>query len=109
MRGRDPFVALLLEVAGGFPRFDLIITSMRLGDMDATEFAGRIRSSGLYVPVYMLAFNNRDLTEVMGRDDIGVLDGVFLLPLLDVPLHLRVAVEAHEQLLKAGDYPVLDG
>jgi CheY-like chemotaxis protein len=59
-------------------RFDMIITSIQLGDMNAMELAGRVRETGLDIPVVLLAYNNRELTEFLSRHDRSAIDRVFL-------------------------------
>ena len=44
-------------------RFDLVITSTHVGDMDAAELARRVRDEGSDVPVILLAYSNRELTD----------------------------------------------
>jgi CheY-like chemotaxis protein len=67
-----------LALAGKQQRFDLIVTSMHVGDMDAEELARRTRAAGLDIPVVLLAFNNRDLTDFMAVRKIDALDRIFL-------------------------------
>ena len=57
---------------------DLIVTSMQLGDMNALELARRVRETGSEIPVILLAFNNRELTDFKARYDTGPLDRTFL-------------------------------
>jgi CheY-like chemotaxis protein len=59
-------------------RFDLIVTSIEVGDMDAVELARRTRAVGLEIPVTLLAYNNRELTDFVARRDIEHLDRIFL-------------------------------
>jgi CheY-like chemotaxis protein len=59
-------------------RFDMIITSMQLGDMNAAELARGARNAGLDIPVILLAYNNRELTDFLAKNDVGALDRVFL-------------------------------
>ncbi len=66
------------EVRKGTVRFNLIITSMRLGDMDAFEFARRIREEKLDIPVMLLTYNARELADIEERRDSGDLDGIFI-------------------------------
>jgi len=70
--------ARVLELARDPRRCDLIVTSMQVADMDAIELARRVRSEGLRVPVLLLAYNNRELTDFMARDGVDALDRVFL-------------------------------
>lgn len=57
---------------------DLIISSMQIGDMDAAELARRVREAGLEIPVIMLAYSNRELTDFRARHDLSALERVFL-------------------------------
>ena len=59
-------------------RFDMVITSMQLDDMNAAELGRRIRVSGADIPVVLLAYNNRELTDFLARNDVSRLDRVFL-------------------------------
>ncbi len=43
--------------------YDLVISSIQLGDMDAAELAVRMRAADIQVPLVVLAYNNRELTE----------------------------------------------
>jgi CheY-like chemotaxis protein len=59
-------------------RFNLIITSLHVGDMDALGLARRVRAAGLDVPVVVLAYDSRELTIFLERNDTSDLAGVFL-------------------------------
>jgi len=67
-----------LSMAMEGDRFDMIITSLQLGDMNALELARRIKDAGLDTPVVLLAYNHRDLTEFLSRHGRGALDRIFL-------------------------------
>lgn len=67
-----------LELLEREPRFDMVITSLRVGEMDATELARRLRGAGSRVPVILLAYSNRELTDFRASHDLGLLDRVFL-------------------------------
>ena len=58
--------------------FDLIVTSIHVGDMDAVELAQAVRQAGLEIPVVLLAYDNRELTDFRATRDLGALDRVFL-------------------------------
>jgi CheY-like chemotaxis protein len=60
------------------PRFNLVVTSLHVGDMDAVDLAARIREAGLRPHVVLLAYDNRELETFMSRTDVAGLEGVFL-------------------------------
>ncbi len=58
---------------------DLIVTSLHVGDMDALELARRAKEIGPdEIPVILLAYNNRELTDFRARHDLTPLDRTFL-------------------------------
>ncbi|MDH3290714.1 MAG: histidine kinase [Gemmatimonadota bacterium] len=59
-------------------RYDLIISSLTLGDMTALELAQRVADAGLDVPVVALAYDARDLANFQAQSDLGRLERVFL-------------------------------
>jgi len=59
-------------------QFDMIITSLQLGDMNAAELACRVKEAGLGTPVTVLAYSNRDLTDFLSRHPRGDIDRLFL-------------------------------
>jgi CheY-like chemotaxis protein len=59
-------------------RFNLIISGLQLGDMSGAELAQRVKKQGLDIPVVLLAFDARDLTEFTARHDLSALEKVFL-------------------------------
>jgi len=65
---------LLLETR----HFDMIITMSRLGDMDATQMATRIRVHTPDVPIYNLSFNPRELQYLQERDTVCCIDRYFM-------------------------------
>jgi len=67
-----------LSMAKQSHRFDMIITSIQLGDMNAVELARLVKEAGLDIPVVLLAYNNRELTEFLNRHGRGDIDRVFL-------------------------------
>ncbi len=58
--------------------FDLVISSVRAGTINAVELTRQLREIGIYVPVLVLAYSNRELTDFMVKHDTSVLDGMFL-------------------------------
>jgi CheY-like chemotaxis protein len=70
--------AQAVALARSEPRYNLIITSMHLGDMNALTLARKIREAGLDVPVVLLAYDSRELSAFVKRNDISDIDRVFL-------------------------------
>lgn len=60
-----------IKMAGGEKQFDLIITTMNLGDMDATRFAREARRAGVGAPIVLLAYDKRELIELTDADRVN--------------------------------------
>jgi CheY-like chemotaxis protein len=58
--------------------FDVIITSLQLGDMNAVQLARRAREAGLDLPVLVLAYDHRELKDFESRYGFSELDEVFI-------------------------------
>ncbi|UCE04212.1 MAG: histidine kinase [Candidatus Latescibacterota bacterium] len=58
--------------------FDLIITTLHVGDMHAVDLAKKVREAGLNIPVILLAYDNRELTDFKATHDLGLLERTFL-------------------------------
>jgi len=67
-----------LEMARDQRRFNLIITSMHVGDMDALTLARKAAEAGLDIPTVLLAYDSRELETFLARHDTSPLAGVFL-------------------------------
>ncbi len=67
-----------LALATANPRFDMLITSVHVGDMHAGELAARAREASLAIPIVLLAYDNRELTDFLARHGRGALSRVFL-------------------------------
>ena len=67
-----------LELATGGRRFDLIITTLHIEDFHAIRFARKVKESGLNIPVVLLTYDNRELSELMLRQDTTVFDRIFI-------------------------------
>ena len=67
-----------LELATGGRRFDLIITTLHIEDFHAVRFARKVKESGLNIPVVLLTYDNRELSELMLRQDASVFDRIFI-------------------------------
>lgn len=58
--------------------FDLVISSIQAGGTDAVELTRQLREEGVFVPVVVLAYSNRELADFVASNDTSLLDGVFL-------------------------------
>ncbi len=62
-----------IALARSQPRFNLIITALRPGDMDAVELAQRVRAAGLDIPIVALAYDNQERKQfTQGRELTGI-------------------------------------
>ena len=59
-------------------RFDLIITTMHIEDMSLTRFAKRVKESGIDIPVVLLAFDNRELSDLITHGGVKDFDQIFI-------------------------------
>src|SRR5437588_3060723 len=50
-----------LELARSNPQYNLIVTNLAVGDMNAAQLASAVRSAGLDVPVVVLAYDYREI------------------------------------------------
>jgi CheY-like chemotaxis protein len=67
-----------LRIAREHSRFNLIITTPHLADMDAAELARQIKAEGLDVPVVLLAWDTRELADFQARRDTSAIERTFL-------------------------------
>ncbi|NNM07012.1 MAG: response regulator [Gemmatimonadetes bacterium] len=74
---RVPSGAEALELARK-QHFDVIITSLQLGDMNAVQLARQVRDVGLDLPVLVLAYDHRELKDFEGRYGFTDLEQVFI-------------------------------
>jgi CheY-like chemotaxis protein len=58
--------------------FDLVITTQHIEDMTATQLAKSIRNNGFDIPVVLLSYDNRELTELLKNTDTGNFDRIFI-------------------------------
>jgi len=59
-------------------RFNLVVTTLHLGDMNGAELARRVGASGLNIPVVLLAFDNRELKDFVAFHDLSGVERPFL-------------------------------
>ena len=58
--------------------FDLIITTLHIEDIHATDLARQIRARGLTTPIVLLAYDNRERSELAVQDATSLFDRIFL-------------------------------
>src|SRR5512140_1447933 len=91
-----------LALASGQGRFNLIITSMHIGDMDAPALARKVKEAGLAIPVVLLAYDARELALFLERRDTSDLERVYLWQ-GDVTVLLAIVKEIEDRLNVAHD------
>jgi CheY-like chemotaxis protein len=67
-----------LALASAEPRFNLIVTAVNVGDMDAAQLATKVKEAGLDVPVILLAYDGGELADFMAHHDTSALERIFL-------------------------------
>jgi CheY-like chemotaxis protein len=58
--------------------FDVIITTLHIEDMSAARFAKKLKESGESIPLVLMAYDNREQSELMLRNESSLFDRVFL-------------------------------
>jgi CheY-like chemotaxis protein len=91
-----------IEVASRERRHNLIVTSMHVGDMNALTLARHVKEAGLDVPVVLLAYDNHELTEFVGRYGLQDIEQVFLWQ-GDVRILLAIVKHVEDQFNVAYD------
>ena len=67
-----------LSLASSNPQFNLIVTNLAVGDMDAAQLAREVRRAGLDVPVVVLAYDYREIKKFVARNPVTDVDRIFL-------------------------------
>ena len=67
-----------LDLARANPHFNLIVTNLAVGDMDAAQLAREVRRAGLDVPVVVLGYDYREIKNFVARNPVTDIDRVFL-------------------------------
>jgi CheY-like chemotaxis protein len=67
-----------LAIARSNSRFNLIVTNLEVGDMNAARLAREVKKAGLDIPVVVLAYDYRELKNFVARSDISDIERVFL-------------------------------
>src|SRR2546427_11991534 len=67
-----------LDLASSNPQFNLIVTNLAVGDMNAAQLASEVRSAGLDVPVVVLAYDYREIKNFVARNPTTHIERIFL-------------------------------
>lgn len=67
-----------LERARESNRYDLIITSVELGDMNVLGLVAALRAEGIETPVVLLAYDRRELSQLVEKNDVSGIERMFL-------------------------------
>jgi len=67
-----------LALARSQLRFNLIVTNLEVGDMDAAQLAREVKNAGLDVPVVVLAYDYREIKNFVARNPATDIDRIFL-------------------------------
>jgi len=70
--------AQALALARSQPRFNLIVTNLEVGDMNAAQLAREVKAAGLDIPVVVLAYDYREIKRFLERNPVTDLERVFL-------------------------------
>jgi CheY-like chemotaxis protein len=67
-----------LELAKRERRFNLILTNLSVGEMNAAQLATEVKAAGLHVPVVVLAYDYREVKRFIARNPVTDIDRIFL-------------------------------
>ena len=67
-----------LERAKAEPQFNLILTNLAVGEMNAAQLAREIKAAGLQVPVVVLAYDYREIKKFVVRNPVTDIERIFL-------------------------------
>jgi CheY-like chemotaxis protein len=59
-------------------QFNLIVTNLAVGDMNAAQLAREVKQAGLDVPVVVLAYDNREIKNFLARTPVTEIERIFL-------------------------------
>jgi CheY-like chemotaxis protein len=59
-------------------RFDLVITTLHIEDMRPAVFARALREEGIHIPIVLLAFDNRELSDLLAYKEADAFDDLFI-------------------------------
>ncbi len=67
-----------VTLARSNPQFNLIVTNLAVGDMDAAQLAREVKRAGLDVPVVVLAYDYREIKNFVARNPVTGIERIFL-------------------------------
>ncbi len=67
-----------VDLARSQPQFNLIVTNLAVGDMNAALLAREVKQAGLDVPVVVLAYDYREIKNFVARNPVTEIDRIFL-------------------------------
>lgn len=67
-----------VTLARSQPQFNLIVTNLAVGDMDAAQLAREVKRAGLDVPVVVLAYDYREVKNFVARNPVTDIERIFL-------------------------------
>ncbi|MEN8191856.1 MAG: PEP/pyruvate-binding domain-containing protein [Bacteroidota bacterium] len=67
-----------IELARTKERFNLIITTLHVEDMDAIQLAEKIKQEKIDIPVVLLGYDNDEMTEIIKSTRSKVFDKIFM-------------------------------
>ncbi len=67
-----------VEMAKADSRFNLIVSNLTVGDVDAAYLAQEVQRAGLDVPVVVLAYDYREIKNFVSRNPVTGIDRIFL-------------------------------
>ena len=67
-----------LELARSQPRFNLIVTNLAVGEMNAAQLAQEVKLLGRDIPVVVLAYDYREVKSFIARNPVTEIDRIFL-------------------------------
>ncbi|MGA8774788.1 MAG: PEP/pyruvate-binding domain-containing protein [Terriglobales bacterium] len=67
-----------LELARSQERFNLIVTNLAVGEMNAAQLAREVKKLGRDIPVVVLAYDYREVKSFVARNPVTDIDRIFL-------------------------------
>lgn len=67
-----------IEVVKEEKRFDLVLTTLHIEDMRPAAFAKQLKEEGLDIPVVLLAFDNKELSDMLLHNEAAYFDQIFI-------------------------------